>query len=137
MGRGSLNGLAIAGLMYCPFYSHPSYCCIKLALKSNELLPKIIFHFVSYKGYYIILFNQIWIYAYYFRCNKRLFTNSKLMRYFIVSTGGFYQDEIAGGLFERNGTGCKYCLKGRYVHPSKAPGKTDEDCQVCPEGIIY
>ena len=59
------------------------------------------------------------------------------MRYFIVLTGGFYQDEIAGGLFERNGTGCKYCLKGRYVHPSKAPGKTDEDCQVCPEGKIY
>ena len=44
--------------------------------------------------------------------------------------GGFYQDEIAGGVTERNGTGCKCCLKGRFVQPSDAPGKINSDCQV-------
>ena len=57
--------------------------------------------------------------------------------YLLTFTGGFYQDEVGGGVIERNGTGCKYCLKGRYVPPSIAPGRKDSDCKVCPTGMDH
>ena len=28
----------------------------------------------------------------------------------------------------------KKCNPGTYVHPNNAPGKTPQDCNVCPEG---
>ena len=41
--------------------------------------------------------------------------------------GAFYQDQFAQ-------LSCKFCRKGQFVPPDKAPGKTPLECNTCPEG---
>ena len=55
--------------------------------------------------------------------------------FFIFNLGGFYQDEVGGGVIERDGTGCKYCPTGSFIHPLKAPGRDFDECQICPLGM--
>jgi hypothetical protein len=64
----------------------------------------------------------------------RLHANMFLLNKLVYFAGGFYQDEM-GYMGERSyGLGCKQCPPGSYVKPERTPGKSQTDCQSCPQG---
>ena len=53
---------------------------------------------------------------------------------FHCSSGGYYQSKIGQSSERMNGLGCDQCVNGTYVSLNQAPGKSPDDCTVCPTG---
>ena len=50
------------------------------------------------------------------------------------STGGFYQSKLGQSPSKFDEIACDKCVNGTFVSPNHTPGKSPEDCKVCPTG---
>ena len=53
---------------------------------------------------------------------------------YYCSSGGYYQPKIGQSSEQMYGLGCDRCVNGTFVSIERAPGKSPDDCTVCPTG---